>query len=407
MSAACALVLVAVAGSVTVAAGDPVEAQDGTGEVRIVARRLADERVEFGLQARSSGGSWGERLLPSRRFFPASASVGRWLVSSPLEVASGEVRIVARRLADERVEFGLQARSSGGSWGERLLPSRRFFPTSASVGRWLVSSPLRPTAAPAQCPTGTTEETWVGADFWRTADLARVRLELRCGADPNARNTYFDPPVGCVDNCGDPDNYSVLHSAAAYNADPAVIQALLDAGADVGATGTFFVGWTPLHTAAASNENPAVIQVLLDAGAGIQDGSILGTPLHVAARYGNRVMVRALLDAGADIEAPTGHSGGTPLHSAADRRSGDELGDDPAVAQALLEAGANTEARDLNGWTPLHYAAANAKPAVARALLAAGANPGATDGDGVTPLDLARHGGDAATIRVLEEAAGS
>ena len=95
--AACALVLVAVAGAVTVAAPDPVEAQDGTGEVRIVARRLADDRVEFGLQARSSGGSWSERLLPSRRFFPTSASVGRWLVSSPLEVASGEVRIEARR----------------------------------------------------------------------------------------------------------------------------------------------------------------------------------------------------------------------------------------------------------------------------------------------------------------------
>jgi len=83
--AACTLVLAVVTGSVTVAAADPVEAQDGTDEVRIVARRLADGRVEFGLQARAAGDSWGERLLPSRRFFPTSASVGRWLVSSPLE----------------------------------------------------------------------------------------------------------------------------------------------------------------------------------------------------------------------------------------------------------------------------------------------------------------------------------
>ena len=120
---------------------DPASAQTGTSDVRIVARRLADGRVEFGLQQRLSG-SWGERMLPDRRFFPADATVGRWLTSSPLDIPAAEIRIAARRLRDGRVEFGLQQRLSG-SWGERMLPDRRFFPAGATVGRWLTSSSQR------------------------------------------------------------------------------------------------------------------------------------------------------------------------------------------------------------------------------------------------------------------------
>lgn len=56
-------------------------------DVRIVARKVASARVEFALQQREVGGGWGERLLPRQRFFPASVSVGRWLVSTPLALA--------------------------------------------------------------------------------------------------------------------------------------------------------------------------------------------------------------------------------------------------------------------------------------------------------------------------------
>ena len=53
-------------------------------EVRINARRLADGRIEFGLQERD-GNVWGDRILPSQRFFPAAGGT-RWLSSSPIEV---------------------------------------------------------------------------------------------------------------------------------------------------------------------------------------------------------------------------------------------------------------------------------------------------------------------------------
>ena len=111
--------------------------------VRIVARRHADSRIEFALQQSTAGG-WGSRLLPRQRFFPTSARVGRWLVSTPLELSgtATDVRIVARRHAGGRVEFALQEQNADDSWGSRRLPRQRFFPTGAAAGRWLVSTPL-------------------------------------------------------------------------------------------------------------------------------------------------------------------------------------------------------------------------------------------------------------------------
>ena len=120
-------------------------------EVRITAQRLADGRTEFALQQREADDGWSERLLPRARFFPATATVGRWLSSTPLTVRApgagddaegAEVRITARRLADDRIEFALQEREADEEWGERLLPRARFFPATATVGRWLSSTPL-------------------------------------------------------------------------------------------------------------------------------------------------------------------------------------------------------------------------------------------------------------------------
>ena len=137
-------------------------------EVRVTAQRLADGRTEFALQQREADDEWGERLLPRARFFPATATVGRWLSSTPLTVRApgagddaegAEVRITAQRLADDRIEFALQEREADGQWGERLLTRARFFPATATVGRWLVSTPLtvslpEPAASPDTAEDG-------------------------------------------------------------------------------------------------------------------------------------------------------------------------------------------------------------------------------------------------------------
>lgn len=120
--------------TLTVASPNPSASFD---EVRISAWRLDSGLVEFALQPRIAG-VWDERILPSSRYFNASAA-GGWLNSSPVDAGGAEVRISARLLADGRIEFALQPRE-GGVWGERVLPFRRYFPADAPAGRWLNSS---------------------------------------------------------------------------------------------------------------------------------------------------------------------------------------------------------------------------------------------------------------------------
>lgn len=56
----------------------------------------------------------------------------------------------------------------------------------------------------------------------------------------------------------------------------------------------------------------------------------------------------------------------------------------------LLEAGADLNARDEVGQTPLHAAAGSETPAVVNALLEAGADANARDGSNKTPFDFAK-----------------
>ncbi|MCE2525220.1 MAG: hypothetical protein J4F99_04475 [Acidimicrobiia bacterium] len=129
----------------------PTAAIVGSAEVRIVARLLGNGKIELGLQQLQHDNTWGERVFPRARLFPATASVGRWLVSSAITLSAAEtadsfdgdvtVRIIARKSPDAGVEFGLQQRDNG-TWSDRELPTRRFFPPTASVNRWQSSSTL-------------------------------------------------------------------------------------------------------------------------------------------------------------------------------------------------------------------------------------------------------------------------
>ena len=128
-----ALVTAALA-AITAADFTTAQAQiDDEATGRIVAQRLEDGRVEFGWQP--TGGS---RVLPRQRYFPTAATVDRWLRSSPVEVDGAAIgRISARLLSDGRIEFAFTPTD-----GERITPQARYFPADARVGRWLRSTEI-------------------------------------------------------------------------------------------------------------------------------------------------------------------------------------------------------------------------------------------------------------------------
>ena len=102
------------------------------------------------------------------------------------------------------------------------------------------------------------------------------------------------------------------------------------------------------------------------------------TPLHKCAREGQLNVARALIEAGADVNAKE-DDGWTPLHHCAQKGHLE-------VVRVLIEKGADVNAKEDDGRTPLHLSASKGHPEVARALIEKGADVNAKNDDGETPL---------------------
>lgn len=217
-----------------------------------------------------------------------------------------------------------------------------------------------------------------------------------------------------------------MHCAAFGNPNPLVIFALLEGGANANAKTT--TGWTPLHAAVHANPNPDVIAALLKGGADANtrmneswtfgdnfpyspsgldsdrqtdnlyalDGQALqglrglSTALHVAAEFPrNPSVVGVLIRGGADPNARD-VEGGTPLHQA--EKSADVI--------TLIEAGADPNARREYDNTPFYIVAnsKSAEPAVFDALVQSGADPNSRNVKGETPLFKASNQGTVAWL---------
>jgi ankyrin repeat protein len=107
----------------------------------------------------------------------------------------------------------------------------------------------------------------------------------------------------------------------------------------------------------------------------------MSSALHQAARSGQIQTVRQLVAEGADVDAADA-SGRSPLYVAGEAGHSD-------VVQLLLAAGAGVASADSRGRTPLHAAAMERRLEVMQQLLEAGANVHAGDKHGWTPLHAA------------------
>ena len=108
--------------------------------------------------------------------------------------------------------------------------------------------------------------------------------------------------------------------------------------------------------------------------------------LHFAAQGGCLEVVRKLLSAGADVNAKD-KEGLTPLHYAAS--ADEDENHSECVLKLLLESGASVGAKDNCDRTPLHYAAVGDCLDHVHLLVAAGADKKARDNEGFTPYDYA------------------
>jgi ankyrin repeat protein len=170
-----------------------------------------------------------------------------------------------------------------------------------------------------------------------------------------------------------------------------VTQAFIDAGAEL-----------DIFEASATGSLERVRE-LLDAQPGLLDAfSADGFfPLGLAVFFGHREIVTELLRRGASVHSVARNKQRvTALHAAVTKR-------DSETARALLEKGADANARQESDYTPLHVSAARGDVESTRLLLSHGADRSAKAGDGKTPLDLARENGQAETARILEKTGGS
>jgi hypothetical protein len=116
------------------------------------------------------------------------------------------------------------------------------------------------------------------------------------------------------------------------------------------------------------------------------------TALHLAAAGHRAEVVDLLLRAGADSNAAANHRRSGPLHYAADGYIVSPAWDEKRqvkTIRCLLDAGANINAPDKNGATPLHRAVRTRCAAAVKLLLKSGGDPQLRNKPGSTPFHLA------------------
>ncbi len=273
-------------------------------------------------------------------------------------------------------------------------------------------------------------------DAAKKGEAANVNLLLEKGANINKKNSDGRTPLIC----------------AVWSDQNDMVRLLLDKGAAPNISDN--TASTPLHIAAFKG-NKKCVEMLIEKGADINAlDSVACTPLYTAAQQGRKSCVEVLINSGANVNCKCGqyvysnYQGGggqyytyqpqasfggnlvgalvgsltaelvasslagssiqskmdTPLHCAAEKGHSE-------VVKVLIEHGADVNAKNINGYTPLlfafgylnrpeadkeesaKHAAIERQEQTIAILIESGANVNVTDISGYTPLRYAITGG--------------
>ena len=174
-----------------------------------------------------------------------------------------------------------------------------------------------------------------------------------------------------------------------------VVQVLIDAGADIEVKDQS--GCSPLHLACLSGELE-LVKMLVKAGAGVCVTDNAGrTCFMFAAYHGHTETVRYLMDAShtaLNLTNQKGEAQWSALFYAIHQNHAD-------VVQVLIDAGADIEAKDERGCSPLHEACGSGELEIVKVLVKAGSGVSVTDNKGNACLNLAAQNGHTETVRYL------
>ncbi|KAH8999662.1 ankyrin repeat-containing domain protein [Lactarius hatsudake] len=115
------------------------------------------------------------------------------------------------------------------------------------------------------------------------------------------------------------------------------------------------------------------------------------TPLHLATYMGDLSVARLLFEHRAEVDLRT-YDNKSPLHHVSIRVIGEREGERSILARLLVERGADVEAQDQLGTTPLHLASLYGRLEIAQLLLDQGANAHARSNRSRSPLHAAAQG---------------
>jgi ankyrin repeat protein len=285
---------------------------------------------------------------------------------------------------------------------------------------------IGPFAVPAEAETAQ-DRLWSAIN---EQDATSLRIAIDQGADPNLANSEGRVPLyralvlqnqlvtdtllgmGANANANDHRGDPLIITAMSVGSGPATM-ALIKAGANPNARDT--TGKSVLSYAVYLKQ-PEIIAALIAKGADVNapseagDGGNPASPLFMAIKAGDLAVVQQLIAAGANVNALDG-KGSTPLHRAVLVQPAEYA---TSLVTTLLRAGADANAMRPNGGAPLHnliFGADKLAPAAVAQLATLLAQHGADVNlpaafDGATPLDIARAKNNQAAVQLLTSMGG-